>query len=284
MNKENVVFDIPGVQVNWRSLPFSPALTYRDMHFHEEVELVRVDKGRICCVVEEDAMQLVAGQVLLINSCVPHKLYHDHCEASATYLHVNMHSFAYGSDILVNYRYVFGGRKGRRSYAVYEAASLLWDMFATIEQELAQQQIGFAEYVKAYANQLYAFMIRHGFCTDVQAWEKNRALERMLPVLDYVDENFSRAMGLDAMARLLSMDKHYFCKLFKEATGTTFIQYVNDVRLMAAQRFLVDSNRSVADIALSCGFASVPYFNKVFKARNGYSPKTYRQMGRRENE
>jgi transcriptional regulator GlxA family with amidase domain len=57
---------------------------------------------------------------------------------------------------------------------------------------------------------------------------------------------------------------------------------VNELRLQAARRELRDSERSVLDIALACGFRQVTFFNRLFKREMGCTPVEYRKKQRKK--
>jgi AraC-like DNA-binding protein len=64
-----------------------------------------------------------------------------------------------------------------------------------------------------------------------------------------------------------------FCKFFKRATGKTFSDYVNDIRIGLACSLLTESDRTVNEIAYQCGFESLSYFNRVFLKKKNTRPR-----------
>jgi YesN/AraC family two-component response regulator len=73
------------------------------------------------------------------------------------------------------------------------------------------------------------------------------------------------------------ISQFYFSKIFKEATGFTFVEYLNSVRIKEAQRLLVSTNDKVIRISYNVGFGSIAHFGRMFKAITGYSPLQYRK-------
>ncbi len=67
-----------------------------------------------------------------------------------------------------------------------------------------------------------------------------------------------------------------FSRFFRREVGRTFEDYVNDARIGQACRALLDTDRSVTDIAFEAGFNSVAYFNRRFMRAKGMSPTAYR--------
>ena len=65
------------------------------------------------------------------------------------------------------------------------------------------------------------------------------------------------------------------CKTFKKATGQTLVDYINFVRLQKARALLTAGDSNIAQVAFSCGFSSVQYFNRVFKNYYACTPSVY---------
>jgi transcriptional regulator GlxA family with amidase domain len=68
-----------------------------------------------------------------------------------------------------------------------------------------------------------------------------------------------------------------FSRFIKQRTGNTFIDTMNEIRLGNASRMLIESNDSIADIAVKCGFNNISNFNRVFKFRKHCTPKEFRE-------
>ena len=69
----------------------------------------------------------------------------------------------------------------------------------------------------------------------------------------------------------------HFMKYFKQYAGMSFIQYLNDYRLTRAGEFLQNTEESVTQIALKCGFENLSYFNRLFRRKFGVTRGRYRE-------
>ncbi len=67
-------------------------------------------------------------------------------------------------------------------------------------------------------------------------------------------------------------------RLFRRETGTTLIQYLNQVRMTHACTLLASSNMKISDIAAQTGYESPSYFNQAFRKHTGMAPMAYRQQ------
>ncbi|MGG1876790.1 AraC family transcriptional regulator [Paenibacillus cisolokensis] len=97
---------------------------------------------------------------------------------------------------------------------------------------------------------------------------------------NYIEENASSMFKLEDVAGHVGISVSRAVHLFKEAFGTTIMQYTMEVRLNMAKERIVFSPLSLEDVAETSGFASYTYFHRVFRSRFGVSPKQYRMASR----
>ena len=69
-------------------------------------------------------------------------------------------------------------------------------------------------------------------------------------------------------------NKHYFCNKFKTATGETYLQYLNNLRVFHACKML-KKGHALTEICEKCGFENMSYFIQLFKKIVGTTPKQY---------
>lgn len=100
---------------------------------------------------------------------------------------------------------------------------------------------------------------------------------------DYITRNFDKDISLKEVARLVNMTEVSFSRYFKQKTGTTFIDSLNDIRISQAARMLLETSQTVSEIAYASGFNNMSNFNRTFKKKKGCSPKEFRMnfSGRR---
>lgn len=96
-------------------------------------------------------------------------------------------------------------------------------------------------------------------------------------VYEYIQENYTRKITLDEVSNLVNMSHVSFNRFIKKRTGKTFVDYLNDVRIGYAARWLVEKDLSVAETAFVCGFNNIANFNRIFKRNKGCTPTKYRQ-------
>jgi len=101
---------------------------------------------------------------------------------------------------------------------------------------------------------------------------------RIQDVVLYLHTDYMNPIAVEDVLRTCALGRSQFHALFKAETGQTFTEYLSGVRCDKAAEFLVNSDRTVLDIAVSCGFNNLSHFYHVFKKRKGMSPKRYREL------
>lgn len=111
---------------------------------------------------------------------------------------------------------------------------------------------------------------------------KNEEHENHLVVKakDYILQNYNKDISLDEVSRQLDLSSYYFSKLFKEETGSNFVEYVTALRIQKAKELLKDNDCTMKEICSSVGYSDPNYFSRIFKKNEGITPTEYRERGR----
>ena len=114
-------------------------------------------------------------------------------------------------------------------------------------------------------------------CRPAKAPKVNENVEKLKSVLMYVEEHYADVITIDEMAALCGFSSSHFMRFFKQTMGKPFTAYLNEYRLSLSAKALTDTHDPVLDIAQSCGFDNLSYFNRQFKKRYGITPSAYRR-------
>lgn len=102
--------------------------------------------------------------------------------------------------------------------------------------------------------------------------------ERIHKVCKVILQKFDEELNHSEMAKLANLAPASFSRLFRAVTRRTFTQFVTEVRIRNATRLLVQTNKTVAEIAFSVGFNNLAHFNRRFRAHHEVSPQEYRAI------
>lgn len=94
--------------------------------------------------------------------------------------------------------------------------------------------------------------------------------------LAYMEAHFSEKISLSDISRRAGMSEKYFCRLFREQTGDTFVGALTVIRIRAAEKMLSQTNLRTYEIAEQAGFGDYHHFCKTFKRLTGKTPTEFR--------
>jgi AraC-like DNA-binding protein len=101
--------------------------------------------------------------------------------------------------------------------------------------------------------------------------------DRLSDVFEYVKENYKKDISLIEIAKIANLTPTYFCRMFKSKTKKHFVEYLNEIRVCNACKFLIETDMGISEIAYECGYKTVSNFNKLFKKLTGTTPKEYKK-------
>jgi AraC-like DNA-binding protein len=110
--------------------------------------------------------------------------------------------------------------------------------------------------------------------STVESGIVNPDYERVLPVLQYIQDHFRESFTLDDLARQFSISKYHLCHIFKNVTGFSVMEYVIQRRIILARELLREPI-SVQEAGERAGFQTNSHFIRTFSAYTGVSPKRY---------
>ena len=113
-------------------------------------------------------------------------------------------------------------------------------------------------------------------CHTVMSRRENRSSGVIDRARDFIMANFKKDISLDDVSREVDISPYYFSKVFKEATGENFIEYLTNIRIEKAKELLDNTDMSMKEICLEVGYSNPNYFSRIFKKSVGVSPTEYK--------
>ncbi len=115
---------------------------------------------------------------------------------------------------------------------------------------------------------------------DVKAATEQRLV--IAKAKDYIKEHLNDKINLKVISNHVYLSETYFSYLFKKVTGTTYIDYIQRLRMEEAKHLLITTNDKIYEIAEQIGYNDYKYFAIQFKKYVKVTPKAYRNQGRQE--
>ena len=119
-------------------------------------------------------------------------------------------------------------------------------------------------------------------CSRIRSSKKqqgtsNPDYDRVQPIVEYLRENCTDRLTLDELAAHFMLSKHYLCHIFKKGTGFSVMEYVIQLRIITAQRYLRQGS-NVQEASEKSGFQTYSHFIRTFNTYVGISPKKYSKL------
>jgi AraC-like DNA-binding protein len=142
-----------------------------------------------------------------------------------------------------------------------------------VVNQLVKQKEYNGRLAKAYMQMILAHVFTY---MEIISKESVGTEDIIYNAVEYVAKNFREEITLEKMSYDLCVSKYVLSRMFAKTFHCNFSKYVNGIRLSYAQAILQDSNESITNIALDCGFESQRTFNRVFKERYKMTPREFR--------
>lgn len=114
--------------------------------------------------------------------------------------------------------------------------------------------------------------------TQMQSEDNAAQLDQINAILSRISENLAEPASAADMARELGMSESGFSRFFRRATGNTFTDFVNHVRVSRACQLLMESDLLINHIGYQVGFNNIANFNRRFLDIKGMTPSDYRRQ------
>ena len=255
---------------------------YNKWHFHPELELTHIVKGRGTRFVGDNIEFFQDGDLILVGSNLPHvwKNQNKESELSVARVVQFLPNFM-GEDILKLVEF-----KNIQKLLIKSSFGL------KIEGEVKVLILGFLNKLFKTEDPLERIILiikmldclgtsdetipisKSLFLVELDKQNKDR-LNR---VIDYTITNFASKIMLEDVASISNMSVSNFCKFFKVRVKKTYVQYLTEVRIGMSCKMLIENQLSINRIAYDSGFVNISNFNRAFKLNKNMTPFSYRKL------
>lgn len=113
---------------------------------------------------------------------------------------------------------------------------------------------------------------------EIVSARKRRLSDVVRKAASYLELHYSTEIQLEAIASIVNVTPNYLCRIFKEETGQIMTDYLTNIRVGKAKKWLEKGEMPIKEIASLAGYADSNYFSRVFKKITGFSPSEYREL------
>lgn len=242
-----------------------PPESLDNRHCHDTYEVLYVLEGTGRFMVEGTSFDIKPGTLLLIKPFEYHSMQMDDAAYERYVIHFSEDHL--NSDAQSLFRSILGGVEG--SGRLYSALTLsakvlpVFERFDTAETLPENEKL---IYVKTLLSELMVFL-------SISSGEKIEINEGELGarVIRYLNENITKDLSLDRIARRFFVSKYYLCRAFKKHNGVSVHVYINHKRVMYAKQ-LIEQGETASGAAYKVGFGDYSAFYRAYVKVVGKSP------------
>lgn len=164
-------------------------------------------------------------------------------------------------------------KHGIEFFGIYPSAVEHWQRVKS-HQGLARFA-AFCEFMSALAQCTDYRLLSN---TQMQSMDSDSQLDQINAIVGRISDNLAEPVSAADLARELNMNESAFSRYFRRATGNTFTDFVNHVRISRACQLLMESDLLINHIGYEVGFNNIANFNRRFLDIKGMTPSDYRRQ------
>lgn len=253
---------------------------YDKLHQHNEIQISFIEKGNGTLLIGDSVSRYTENDVFVIGSNLPHAFKSDKNVATKSkMLSLFFTENSFGNSFFQlrefdDLKAFF--TKSQQGLKIQSYKLEIINGFKQLQKNSKLQRfILFLEILQFIASAkvrtLTSFVYQKNY-TDVEG-------KKMRDIFEFTIENAHKTIYLEDVANVANMTKNAFCKYFKKRTNKTYVNFLNELRIQNACKFLLSNKElSVNEIAFLSGFQNISNFNRKFKEIKNTTPLKYRNL------
>jgi len=246
-------------------------------HWHREFEIIRVIEGSIAVHLNNVEYRLEKGDVVFAQGTCLHSATPTQCVYECIVFDPNMliatpnNTSSEFISPIINSNADFKNLIEKKDSEIKGCVEKL-SRALTLKEEYYELNVFSLLYF------FFHLLLTHGYVLPKKKKSTDKKTLAIISLIDSIEKNFTDALTLDDLAAISGFNKKYLCRVFKEYTSKTPIEYINELRIEHAAFLIREKEKSVTDAAFESGFNELSYFCKIFKRYKGISPREYKKV------
>ena len=281
---ETKLHEQPGFHYNTYLCTIPQDFLRVDLHWHEQMEIIYIKKGRGIVTIGAQSFPVEAGMIVPI---LPGEL---HAIEGIDGVRMEYENIIFSLSLIDNQVENDWARRNilsplqmgtlRFPRPIYEGTAMHTEVSAALDaadDACSRRPDGYSLLVRSSLFRFFFALYTHRSREERAAPSPYE--DAIKQVLLYVQNHFSEPITVSDAASLIDYSDAHFMRVFRRETGFTFGEYLADYRLRYASYLLRERPDSVGSIASLCGFDNFSYFIRRFRRKYGMSPREYRSHG-----
>lgn len=265
-------------------------------HYHLFVEIVYFYKGSGIHVVNNKEIPIKHGDIFLINPFTTHS----YKTASENDSHVEVYNVIFYADFLsqnikpekfiddfykklFNAPYSSAGDKTKHIHINGDLKNSFLSLFQMIDEEYSKRDSGYLICIKSLIMTLITKIYRMSKQNAQTVNLSPNYIKQFEEICEYLKRHIADNVKLKDFASKYHFSVAYFNRLFKNYTGLTFNQFIQQERITRATELLQNTQLTIEEIIGQVGYTDKKFFYQLFQDNIGISPIKYRRYIRKDN-
>jgi AraC-like DNA-binding protein len=253
-------------------------------HWHDYMELSYIQENEGRYEIEDRVYEVAKGDVVIINNIERHRVtYRPERPLYETVIHFDPKLVWFRDDPTMEYGYLKLFRRNRIAFnnrpdLPEPAREEIGRLFTEITREYQEGKRFHKLLIKARLLTVIALLLREckmEAVDDGAFLSKRNQIDRLRKILDFIEGNHKREIGLESTAAHFHFNGSYFSDYFRKNVGITFSEYLARIRVREAIALMTERNLGSAEAAYECGFKNIASFYAAFKRVTGMNPGDY---------
>ena len=225
----------------------------REKHWHTSIEIFAVMEGSLTFYLNEEEHPLKAGELMIINSNEVHSINSPE-ENHTAVLQIPLKQF--------------------EDYYT-ELSRLVQEMYSLY----IKRGSGYEFKIRSFYYDVLYLLVNHYRLDEAREQEvrHSRRLDALARITSYMREHYQEELKLTEIANMFGYSDAYLSRMFQKYANVNFKTYLQDIRMTYAYRELLNTDKTISQIALDNGFSSSRAFTREFQKRYGILPS---ELGR----
>jgi len=255
-----------------------------EYHEHDFLELAYMFAGEAEHIIDGNSIHIEKGDYFIVDYNTQHRyqtIDNKHfdvinCLFSPQLIDETLHKCRRFEDVASSYQINVNYRNldAKPTKFIYhdEDGSVLHTLKKMLK-EYESKDLGYQEIMKCHIIELLIKTMRKIKLPTADNLDNNMVQH----IIKYAQKHYHEKLSLEDIAQRYDYSLSYISRIFKQEAGMTFQEYVQTIRIQESYRLLINTSKTVTDIAMSVGYSDVKFFNDIFKRQTGMTPTQYRK-------
>ncbi|HKM03819.1 MAG TPA: AraC family transcriptional regulator [Lachnospiraceae bacterium] len=245
-------------------------------HWHEECEFIYITSGSACIRIGVDIIELKEGECAYVKANVLHSI-STKDNTNFGFYAVVFHPSLLISDVDICNKYLSSLYVINHHFSPSHHERVIIEELKSLCHTYEDKPFAYELKVKSQLYIIFSHIFEFGLFHIKDRYENKKAADKLEKVIKYIHTKCLSSLTVDELAQVAGYSVSHFTRFFKEITGKTPMEYINRQKIYYACEILKETDHSVLDVSLACGFGHVGHFINTFKKYTDCTPYKFKK-------